>query len=463
MIALLAFAVTQKIHLEAEDAQQLGTHVEAFRPGYSGSGYSTGFTKDGDRLVWHVKGKVGIYSVHIRYSSPHAQKGFDFGVNGFKTSGMFSPTGDDFEVCAAGRVELTDGDNEVELDKGWGYYDVDSVDLVPTKVDSHLPKPPSKPCDPKATAEARKLFEFLRSKYGGKTLSGQYGAKDNQFVLSSAKVLPAIVGDDFIDYSPSRLAFGADPKHAVENQIANARKGQIVTMSWHWNAPDHLLNKHIKDAQGRDIDASWYKGFYTNATTFDLSEALDHPDSQDHKLILRDIDAIAVQLEKFQRAKVPVLWRPLHEAEGGWFWWGAKGPEPFKKLWKLMYRRLTVEHHLHNLIWVYSSGTNPDWYPGDEFVDIVGIDAYPSDQRDPLSSTWDELADRFKGKKLLAITEFGGVPDVERMHRFGVNWSYFVSWVGSIGSGSTDAERLSRLYKESRVLNANGLPKFTGE
>ena len=98
-----------------------------------------------------------------------------------------------------------------------------------------------------------------------------------------------------------------------------------------------------------------------------MQKALADPNSADYKLLLRDMDAIAVQLQKFSDAGVPVLWRPLHEAEGGWFWWGAKGPEPFKKLWRLMYDRFTNVHHLHNLIWVDCSGTNPDWYPGDAY------------------------------------------------------------------------------------------------
>ena len=112
----------------------------------------------------------------------------------------------------------------------------------------------------------------------------------------------------------------------------------------------------------------WWSGFYTYATTFNLTAALN-PSSANYQLLLRDIDAIAVQLLRLQAANIPVLWRPLHEAEGGWFWWGAFGPENAKTLYRLVYKRLTETHKLRNLIWVWNS-VSPAWYPGDDVVDI---------------------------------------------------------------------------------------------
>ena len=90
---------------------------------------------------------------------------------------------------------------------------------------------------------------------------------------------------------------------------------------------------------------------------------------------MHDIDTIAVQLKKLEAAGVPVLFRPLHEAEGGWFWWGAQGPDSAKKLWRVVYERLTVKHELRNLVWVWNS-VKKEWYPGDDVVDIVSADTY---------------------------------------------------------------------------------------
>ena len=79
----------------------------------------------------------------------------------------------------------------------------------------------------------------------------------------------------------------------------------------------------------------WYSGFYTAATDFNITKALADTTNANYTLLIKDIDTIAVQLKKLQSAGVPILFRALHEAEGGWFWWGAQGPEPAKKLYRI--------------------------------------------------------------------------------------------------------------------------------
>ncbi len=444
-LASVAAASPKAIHLEAEDAQLVGVTVATVRAAYSGTGYVTGFQHDGDKIVFHIpRATAGLYRVKIRYSAPNGLKGYDLVVNGATFSGMFAATGDVFATQDAGTVELQAGVNTVEIRKGWGYYDIDALDLIPAPPPPALTMPSKTPVDSQATPATRALLASLVRQYGQATLSGQYDQPDADYIQQMTGQTPAILGGDFMDYSPSRLAHGSDPKDETGRMIQAAKAGQIVTMSWHWNAPTDL-----KDTSAQP----WYKGFYTDASTFDVQKALADPNSDDYKLLLRDMDAIAAQLEKFQAAGVPVLWRPLHEAQGGWFWWGAKGPEPFKQLWRLMYDRFTNVHHLHNLLWVDCSGLNADWYPGDAYVDIVGIDAYPGDVTDPLSSTWDTLLTQHGGHKLLALTEFGGVPDVEKMHRFGVRWSYFVSWTGDLGPKKMTKEALTQIYQSALVVN----------
>ncbi len=125
-----------------------------------------------------------------------------------------------------------------------------------------------------------------------------------------------------------------------------------------------------------------------------------------------------------------------------------------------MFDRITRHHQIHNLIWVYSSGTKPEWYPGDKYVDIVGIDQYPGDWSDPLSGNWNILKKSFDGRKLLALTEMGGVPDVEKMRRYGVLWSYFVSWQGDLGPRKIPAADLSRIYQSPLVITRDEAKSF---
>lgn len=456
IFSLLSLPPPKPIRLEAEAAQLVGVHVATSRKGYSGTGYVTGFDHDGARIVFTTQAQAGIYEARIGYSAPFGEKGYGLVVNGTVLSGMFPGTGDAFAVHAAGKIALRSGVNTLAIEKGWGYYDIDYLELTPAAAPRPLHKPSKTLSDPKATASARALMRSLVGRYGSGTLSGQYDHAESDYIRAITGRIPALLGDDFMDYSPSRIARGAQPDRTTEGMIAAARAGQIVTMSWHWNAPKDLLDREFTNARGETVDARWYKGFYTYATTFDVQRALADPGSEDYRLLLRDMDAIAVQLQKFAAADIPVLWRPLHEAEGGWFWWGAKGPDAFKKLWRLLYDRLTRLKSLHNLIWVYN-GVKPEWYPGDAYVDIVGVDAYPSDPGDPLSETWEALLQRFDGRKLLAVTEFGGVPDVETMRRYGVRWAYFVSWTGDLGPKKLSKEALARLYRSPAVINRDGL------
>ncbi|WP_170065523.1 glycosyl hydrolase [Abditibacterium utsteinense] len=448
------------IHLEAENGQLSGTTVATTRAGFSGAGYVSGFLADADTVSWVIpRAKAGIYQVALRYSADNP-KGFGVVVNGARAEGMFAATGGQFATQTAGKVELKDGENTVSIAKGWGHYDIDFIELSSASNLAVLPKPPATLVDAKATAPARALMELLVRNYGEKTLSGQYDPGDTAYVREVTGQTPAILGADFMDYSPSRVAHGSKNKPPTEEIIALAKAGQIVTLSWHWNAPSHLIDAPYIDKNGQISTAFWWRGFYTDATTFDLEKTLNNPNSADYKLLLRDIDALAVQLKKLDAAGVPVLWRPLHEADGTWFWWGAKGEEPFKKLWRLMFERLTQTHDLHNLIWVYTgSPEKPEWYPGDDVVDIYGVDSYPADRNDTLSSSWEALRAQFDGKKLLTLSEFKGVPDAVKMKRFGVNWSYFVAWTGDSGPRTQPAADVKRTYNAPNVVNAKDLPR----
>jgi hypothetical protein len=143
-----------------------------------------------------------------------------------------------------------------------------------------------------------------------------------------------------------------------------------------------------------------------------------------------DIDIVAGYLKQLDNEKIPVLFRPLHEASGGWFWWGAKGPGPCKTLWRLMYDRLVNYHKLKNLIWVWTTDAaadNLDWYPGDEYVDILGADIYASNG--DFSSqilTYNAIKDKFQGKKLITLSENGPVPDPDLLVADRAFWSWFM-------------------------------------
>lgn len=134
---------------------------------------------------------------------------------------------------------------------------------------------------------------------------------------------------------------------------------------------------------------------------------------------------MADYLKRFRDLKIPILWRPLHEAEGGWFWWGARGPEPCRKLYHLMYDRFTNIHRLDNLIWVWNS-IDPEWYPGDDCVDIISCDIYVRDDN-PLKEQFDGLS-KLSENKMMALAECGVHPDADKMKEAGAMWLWSMAW-----------------------------------
>lgn len=144
--------------------------------------------------------------------------------------------------------------------------------------------------------------------------------------------------------------------------------------------------------------------------------------------MLRDIDDVAEQVKQMSDAGVPIIFRPLHEAQGGWFWWGSKGAENCVALYNLVHERLTKKHNLHNLIWAWTAypasqkkGDPKAWYPGDDKVDIVVSDYCEKKQE------YDDLVALTSGKKMVALAETMNAPDPDKILS-DIPWAYWVTW-----------------------------------
>jgi mannan endo-1,4-beta-mannosidase len=141
----------------------------------------------------------------------------------------------------------------------------------------------------------------------------------------------------------------------------------------------------------------------------------------------------------------------LHEAGGTWFWWGSKGSAVCKALYDILYDRITNYHGIHNLIWTWSS-VERDWYPGNSKVDIIGYDSYPGEFNYTVQKTmFDQLYTIVNGEKLIAMTENGPIPDIDKCFTTDAPWSYFMLWGNSI-SFSNSAEHYDSVFANSKVL-----------
>lgn len=366
-------------------------------------------------------------------------------------------------------VWLEAGENTVSVTASYGWIAVDSFSIrraAPLPADVYEVKPTL--INPNATDSAKRLMTYLCDQYGKTVLSGQQ-SQDGAFGLTNAAVwrgtggdYPAVLGMDLISYSPARVAKGDNSSTVVERAIEywNGDEGKrgIVTLCWHW-CPAARYDKSKSDPWGT---------FYTDKTKFNLARALNGSDPDGYQMLLDDIDAIAVQLKRLQDADVPVLWRPLHEASGGWFWWGASGADAYLQLYKLMYDRLTNVHGLNNLIWVWN-GQDAAWYPGDEYVDIIGEDIYPGEH------VYTSQAARFikalsytDTRKLITLSENGCIPDPEQLVRDNIMWSYWCVWEGEFvlkaagfnnyGERYTEKDMLKKAYKSDTVITRKELP-----
>ena len=354
---------------EAENGK-LSNDMSVISGGNASGGKSVGKFEN-DRSYCQIKINVpsdGIYDIVIRSMGIGGSKENDIYTDGKKV-GTFTSENNKFSDYTVSAVSLTKGDHNIRIIKSWGWIELDKITVkTGAKISNSTYNVTSSLVNRNATANTKKLYSFLKDSYGKYVITGQQcdgGINGNEFkaIKNLTGDYPALLGLDLMDYTPSRTAFGASSS-AVEKAIEFANKGGIVTLCWHWNAPTEYLNSTANSSDG------WWGGFYTQSSKFDIAKVMNGQDAKGKKLLDRDIKEIAKQLKRLEKAGVPVIWRPLHEASGGWFWWGAKGSDAYKKLWKYLYKELTNTYGCNNLIWVYN-GQSADWYPGDEYVDIV--------------------------------------------------------------------------------------------
>lgn len=171
--------------------------------------------------------------------------------------------------------------------------------------------------------------------------------------------------------------------------------------------------------------------FYSKDNGFKVDEALQDG-TWENTVMKADLEKLAGYLKLLQDENIPVLFRPLHEASGGWFWWGNCTADDFKALWKYVFDYMG-QAGVHNLLWVWTSCLgDADWYPGDEYVDIISYDWYPQSASVYHSSgkdAWDVLLS-ISNKKMLALSECSAIPAPENCAQDGAMWLWAMPWYG---------------------------------
>lgn len=453
IIAAAAFMVISADRYEAENAiVDENSIVKVSDANASGGVYVS--MKEGS-LAFKVNAKSsGFYTVWAQYKQPNDKNGKiqNLSVNGSERGQVSFPYTESFVLIkASAKIKLSQGENTVSITKSWGWVDIDFVEITPY-VDTPFAISSSL-VNKNASESATKMYGFLLDNFQKKIVSGvmtntvmhndgRYTPNNYEdqvelaWIKEKSGKLPALVGLDFM-HGTGKNSDGEWYKGYTNATVALAqdvyRKGGIPVYCWHWKDPLKSVEAFYSPSSGNATTTSFnLKNAFTDTNVCEVFNT----QSAEYKALVADIDTVSMYLKSLADSGVAVLWRPLHEASGKWFWWGYMGAKPCVSLYRFLYERMTNYHKLNNLIWVWTtdeSGDALDWYPGDEYVDIIGRDYYYYPRvanHGSLVASFEKIKDIYNGKKIIALSENGSVPHPDSLREDMAGWSYFMPWYG---------------------------------
>ena len=304
----------------------------------------------------------------------------------------------------------------------------------------------------------KNVMKYLSDITYEKIITGQHtqsmAQEELHYIEAVTGKQPALLGFELLSYSPNINYLNTDKecmKEIEENYGTLKRAWEwaenkgLITFTWHWFSP--LGGKG--------------KAFYTDNTNFDAEKAVIDGTPENIALV-SDMDVMAGILRQFCEKQIPILWRPFHEGDGNWFWWGAKGAEPLKKLWRMMYERYTTVHKLNNLIWVWNSPA-PECYPGDDVVDIISRDMYPpAHEHTSQREFYHNLMKITEEPKIVLIGETGTLPSAKAVVNEHIGWASYMTWSHEFCTSEeyTTKEVLKEMYNSPYSVTKDTLPKL---
>lgn len=476
-----------EIKIECESGTLTGTGgVKTDVAGYSGDGYM--YLEDNADVIDIpvTVDAAGMYELKVCYNGSYGDKIQNIHVNGVDAGQMSFPENTGWEELSFGAVKLNAGENTISIVGSWGWTNFDYITITEASL-SEIKATQTNTCDPDASEATKQLMAYLASVYGKHIISGQqeiyaYGPHDYEYefeyIYEKTGHYPAIRGFDYGNFCCP--AFGSDDGQ-TDRIIAWAKRGGIVTSSFHLNVPTDFASY----TTGDKVD--WAQTTYSEKTDFSPSKAATEG-TKENIYYTTALDTLAKEFNKLEEMGIPVIWRPLHEAEGGggengsWFWWGREGSKAYRELWIYTYKYLTEEKNCHNLIWEWNSyafSTSQNWYPGDQYVDIIGYDKYNctdwssgspvlKHNDSAISSTFYTIMDKYNSAKMISMAENDCFSTVENLTSEKAGWLYFCTWYDG---GSDDINFLSNpvfntekdlidMYTSDYCITLDELPDF---
>lgn len=452
---------------------QGSAEVKDERDDFRGTGYVTNILTESDWELHFDLPETQYYNIVLTAASDEAYKN-GISVNDVKISEFTTTGSGKFENFTFKNIKLEAGINKISIVPKNGIIDIDCVNVTASdeiqKLDFTLKNAALSNEDSDYGTQA--LYQYLCSQFGKKVILGQYDTTGTNYecglIYDTTGKEPAI---RFGDLMP--VTFGADREEEVAEEIETAvqwhDKGGIVGYMWNWTSP---------------LDSKNGESIYADSTEFDLKKAMTDEDiaemdigeirtlyedgdiSAECYALCVDIDSAAKQLKVLQDNGITVLWRPLHEASNGYFWWG-RDEDSYKWLWKLMYDRMTNYHGLNNLIWVWSA-QNANWYVGTKYCDILSVDFYSSDGDKTGQVNSLLYLQSIADNKPIAMSECGCFPKIQSIADEKAMWSYIGQWGGNFlvdENGELSEENITNaelitMYNNDLTITLDKLPDF---
>lgn len=415
----------------------------------------------------------GKYTVTVGYDGLYGDKVVNLSVNG--GSGTFNTPVEGPGEAVVGPFIMNQGDNTIVITPNWTWFRIDYI-IIANSENSVEFDIAQAPIDANATDAAKKVYTFLYENFGKKTISGVMTGDmttangdvtqhaDVQAVYEASGKYPALVGFDFMN------ATGKEESNSYYIDYTNAsielakdlfKRGGIPAFTWHWRDPSRSTNAFYANNQ----DAT--------PCAFKISDAMDADGNWDttseaYQNIVKDIHIIADYFLALQEVGVACIFRPLHEASGGWFWWGTDDGAKYAKLYQLIVDETVNQKGVHNVIWVWNPCTvnDEDWNPGENYYDVIAIDIYNNDE--DYSSNYvafDKLKTISNGKKIIALSENGPIPDIDKEFDEDAVWSWWMPWYQSWGGNfvdKTSKEEWTKCMNDDRVITLEDLSEGWG-
>lgn len=455
--------------VEAETGAVSGkAKVKSDRKGYKGKGYVTNISAEEDwsREIELTDSQYYDLTITVASDVPCVN---GIAVNGKKLQDFSASGSGKFEKVTFKNIYIEKGKTAISVIPVDGGLDVDCLTLTASEDISKLDLTISKPAlsNKDSDYNAKALYQYLCESYGKQVLLGQHDtigtSAETDMIYKTTGKYPAIrFGDLMLATEKDSITTDTEMNIAMDW----ASKDGIVGYMWHWAAPDDK-REYYADQTDFDIKKAVTKENIAELSLEDIKKLQkDGKVSEECVAVVQDIDTISERLSTLRDEGIAVLWRPLHEASNGDFWWG-NDKEAYKWLWKLMYERQTKYHKLNNLIWVWSA-QNADWYVGDEYCDVLSCDVYDDGNKDAQVNIMLFLQSISKNKPI-AMSECGSFPDIQSIADEKAMWAFIGQWGGNylmtddgkLAEENNTAAELIKMYNNNLTLTRDKLPDFT--